>query len=128
MEPSLLREKRQLFGNAPDPSVAIREMKSVNSHLHRTRDLLHQSLDMVSNIRVGVSNTSSNLHSTSAMYDDYSEKLRKARMFTKQLKQKEEENSRKIKVAFWLLVASVVYILLRRILFPDLYRNLFRIF
>ncbi len=43
----------------------------MNSHLHKTRDLLHQSLDLMSNIKVGVANTSNNLTDTSAMYDNY---------------------------------------------------------
>jgi len=42
MEPSLNRAKRSLFTHAHnDPSLAIREMKSVSTHLHRTRDMLH---------------------------------------------------------------------------------------
>jgi hypothetical protein len=44
----------------------------MTSHVHHTRDLLHQSLGMMSNIKVGVANTSSNLAKVSSIYDDYS--------------------------------------------------------
>jgi hypothetical protein len=46
-------------------------MKTMKSHLHQTRDLLHQSLDLMANIKVGVSNTSQNLSGTNLMYDEY---------------------------------------------------------
>lgn len=62
--------KKNLFSHA-DPSLAIREMKTMNTHLNKTRDLLHQSLELMSNIKVSVANTSSNLTGTSAMYDSY---------------------------------------------------------
>lgn len=64
-------------------------MKTMNSHLHKTRDLLHQSLDLMSNIKVGVSNTSDNLTGTSTMYDNYDSKLKKTRLYNKELKRKE---------------------------------------
>jgi hypothetical protein len=70
MEPTIYQEKKKLFSHA-DPSLAIREMKSMTSHLNKTRELLHQSLDLIGNIKVGVSNTSSSLIMTSEMYDDY---------------------------------------------------------
>jgi hypothetical protein len=62
--------KKQLFSHA-DPSLAIREMKSMNSHLHQTRDLLQSSLSHMANIKLGVANTSSNLVGTSEMYGQY---------------------------------------------------------
>lgn len=68
MESNLTQAKKNLFSHA-DPSLAIREMKTMTSHLHQSRDLLHQTLDLMGNIKVGVSNTSSNLGRTSAMYD-----------------------------------------------------------
>jgi len=70
MDHNINLAKKNLFSHA-DPSLAIKEMKSMSTHLHQTRDLLHQSLDMMANIKVGVSNTSNNLVGTSAMYDDY---------------------------------------------------------
>ncbi len=103
-------------------------MKTMTSHLHKTRDLLHQSLDLMGNIKVGVSNTSSNLEGTSAMYDNYEEKLKKTELYSKVLKKKEEENARKIKISFWFLIGAAIFVLLRRILYPSFYRNLFKIF
>lgn len=70
MEPSLNQDKKKLFSHV-DPTLAIREMKTMTSHLHKTRELLHQSLDLMGNIKVGVSSASSNLIKTSEMYDDY---------------------------------------------------------
>lgn len=64
------KAKKNLFSHA-DPNLVIREMKTMNSHLHKTKMLLHQSLDLMGNIKVGVSNTSNNLEGTSAMYDNY---------------------------------------------------------
>lgn len=64
-------------------------MKSMNNHLHKTRDLLHQSLDLMANIKVGVANTSNHLEGTSSMYDNYSEELKKSDIFVKCLKRKE---------------------------------------
>jgi hypothetical protein len=87
----LVQAKKGLFSHA-DPSLAIREMKTMTSHLHQTRDLLHQSLDLMGSIKVGVSNTSSNLVRTSAMYDDYQGQLKKADLYVKGLKRKEEDN------------------------------------
>lgn len=49
---------------------------------------MHQSLDLMANIKVGVSNTSNNLVDTSSMYDNYEEKLRKSDIFVKGLKKK----------------------------------------
>ena len=60
MSDDLIEAKRKLFSHA-DPSHAIREMKSMNMHLHQTRDLLTQTLDVMGNIKVGVANTSTNL-------------------------------------------------------------------
>lgn len=127
MDGSLLQAKKALFSHA-DPSLAIREMKTMTSHLHQTRDMLHQSLDLMGTIKVGVSNASSNLERTSAIYDDYQGQLKKADIYVKGLKRKEEENSRRIKMAFWFLIAVAIFVLIRRILFPDFYRGLFTLF
>jgi hypothetical protein len=124
MESQIIQAKKSLFSHA-DPSLAIREMKTMTSHLHQTRDLLHQSLDLMGNIKVGVANTSSNLYRTSAMYDDYEGQLKKADLYVKGLKKKEEENERRIKMAFWFLVGVVIFVFIRRILFPGFYRGLF---
>lgn len=62
----------------------------MTSHLHQTRDMLHQSLDLMGNIKVGVSNTSNNLEKTSVMYDEYQGQLKKADIYVKSLKRKEE--------------------------------------
>ena len=59
------------------------------------------------------------------MYDDYEEKLKKADIFVKGLKRKEEENSRKIKLAFWFLVGVVIFVIFRRMLFPEFYSRIF---
>ena len=61
----------------------------MTSHLHQTRDMLHQSLDLMGNIKVGVSNTSNNLQKTSVMYDEYQGQLKKADIYVKSLKRKE---------------------------------------
>ena len=61
----------------------------MTSHLHQTRDMLHQSLDLMGNIKVGVSNTSNNLLKTSVMYDEYQGQLKKADIYVKSLKRKE---------------------------------------
>jgi hypothetical protein len=79
----------------------------------------------MSNIKMGVLKTSENLAGTNSMYDGYEEKLKKADIFVKGLKKKEEENSRKIKLAFWFLVAVVIFVIFRRLLFPEFYRRLF---
>ena len=121
---ALAQAKKGLFSHA-DPSLAIREMKSMTSHLHQTRDLLHQSLDLMGNIKVGVANTSSNLNRASSMYDDYQDNLKKSSLYTKSLKKKEEENRIRIKVAFCFLIGVAIFIFIRRILFPGLYRELF---
>jgi hypothetical protein len=60
----------------------------MTSHLHQTRDMLHQSLDLMGNIKVGVSNTSNNLEKTSVMYDEYQGQLKKADIYVKSLKRK----------------------------------------
>jgi len=73
-------QKKALFSHA-DPTLAIKEMKTITSHLHSTRDLLHQSLDQLSSIKLGISNTSSNLIGTSEMYDDYDEKTKKSSIY-----------------------------------------------
>lgn len=87
MELNVAHAKRNLFSHA-DPSLAIREMKSMKSHLTQTRDLLSQSLDMMGNIKVGVSNASNNLSKTSNMYEEYEEKLKKTDLYVKGLKRK----------------------------------------
>jgi len=51
--------------------------------------MLHQSLDLMGNIKVGVSNTSNNLLKTSVMYDEYQGQLKKADIYVKSLKRKE---------------------------------------
>ena len=119
--------KKGLFSHA-DPNLVIREMKTMSSHLHKTRDLLHQSLDLMANIKVGVSNTSDHLTGTSAMYDHYEHKLKKTELYNKELKRKELQNARKIKLAFWFLICVAVFIILRRILYPSFYRSFFKIF
>ena len=60
MYDNLEKAKKNLFSNA-DPNLAIREMKTMNSQLHKTKNLLHQSLDLMGSIKIGVSNTSNNL-------------------------------------------------------------------
>jgi hypothetical protein len=97
-------------------------MKTMTSHVHHTRDLLHQSLGMMANIKVGVSNTSSNLVKVSSIYDDYSQSISKAGMYSKTLQKKEEQNNRNIKIAFWFLVFVAVFVVLRRMFVPDFYR------
>ena len=62
------------------------------------------------------------------MYDTYEEKLKKTEIYSKGLKKKEEENARKIKISFWFLVVTAIFIIFRRLLYPELYRNLFKIF
>jgi hypothetical protein len=83
---------------------------------------LHQSLDQLSNIKLGISNTSSNLIGTSEMYDDYDEKTKKSSLYIHELKKREQANNRKIRLAFWFLIGTAIYIIIRRIIFPDLYR------
>lgn len=56
------------------------------------------------------------------MYGDYDEKLNKARIYLLELKKKEAANARRIKISFIFLLAVVVFIIIRRILFPGLYR------
>lgn len=56
------------------------------------------------------------------MYNEYDEKLRKSQVYLVELKKKEASNARKIKMAFWFLIFVVVYIIIRRILFPSFYR------
>jgi hypothetical protein len=73
-------EKKSLFAHA-DPSLAIQSMKSVNTHLHETRNILHTSLDRITNIKTGILNTSSNLQGTSSMYTDYDDKLKKSQLY-----------------------------------------------
>lgn len=75
-----LSEKRSLFSHA-DPSRTIQSMKTANSHLQETRNLLHSSIDRITSIKVGVANTSDNLVGTNSMYWDYDEKLQKSRMY-----------------------------------------------
>jgi hypothetical protein len=124
MENNLSQAKKSLFSHA-DPSLAIKEMKTMNSHLLQTRDLLHQTVDLMSNVKVGVSNTSSNLSGTSSMYDNYGDKLRSSSLYVGHLKQKEEENARKVKLSFGFFIAVVIFIIVKRILFPAFYRDLF---
>ena len=80
-------EKKQLFSHA-DPSRTIQSMKSANTHLQETRNLLYSSIDRITNIKEGVSNTSDNLLGTNTMYWEYDEKLKKSKMFITELKKK----------------------------------------
>jgi hypothetical protein len=76
----------------------------------------------MSNVRVSISNASTNIAGTNNMYDEYQEKLTKADLFVKELKKKEEMNNRIIRASFWFLVLACIFVFLRRILFPGLYR------
>ena len=87
MESSLTKQKKSLFSHV-DPSLAIREMKTVNNHLNQTRNLLHETLGRMANIKVGVSNTSTNLLETNNMYENYEEKMKKADLLVKNLQKK----------------------------------------
>ena len=127
MENNLENAKKGLFSHA-DPSLAIKEMKTMHTHLHKTKALLHQTVDLMGTIKIGVSNTSSHLLGTSSMYDSYESELKKADLYVKGLKKKEEENAKKIKLSFWFLICVVVFVILRRLLFPSFYRNIFKIF
>lgn len=127
MQNNTEQAKRSLFTHA-DPNLAIREMKTMHTHLHKTKALLHQSVDLMSNIKVGVANTSSHLLGTSDMYNNYESELKKAEMYVKGLKKKDQENSLRIKLAFWFLICAVAFIITRRLLFPSLYRDIFKIF
>ena len=64
MENNSQNAKKGLFAHA-DPNLAIREMKTMHSHLHKTKALLHQTVDLMGNIKVGVLNTGGHLESTS---------------------------------------------------------------
>lgn len=84
--------------------------------------MLLASIERVGGIRDSVANTSDNLIDTNAMYGQYDEKLKKSQMYLVELRKKEAANARKIKMAFWFLVFVVGYVLIRRILFPGIYR------
>lgn len=127
MQNNTEQAKRSLFTHA-DPNLAIREMKTMHTHLHKTKALLHQSVDLMGNIKVGVANTSSHLLGTSDMYNNYESELKKAEMYVKGLKKKDQENSLRIKLAFWFLICAVIFIITRRLLFPSFYRDIFKIF
>jgi len=43
-------------------------------------------------------------------------------MYILELKKREASSTRKIKFAFWFLIVVVVYVIIRRILFPGIYR------
>ena len=104
------------------PSTAIHSLKSITNHLHSTRDLLHSSLDQLEKVKLGISSTSSNLTGTSSMYNDYEEKLKKSDIYAMQLKRREAWNARMIRWSFWALICVVVFVILRRLFFPDCYR------
>ena len=70
MNTNLEQAKKNLFSHA-DPNLAIREMKTMHNHLHKTKAVLHQLVDMMGTVKVGVANTSNNLMDTSSMYDSY---------------------------------------------------------
>ncbi|MCB0369972.1 MAG: hypothetical protein KDD45_11220 [Bdellovibrionales bacterium] len=70
MHNNLEQNKKNLFSHA-NPNLAIKEMKTVHSHLHKTKALLHQTVDLMGTVKVGVANTSNHLIGTSAMYDNY---------------------------------------------------------
>jgi hypothetical protein len=102
--------------------MAIKQMKNVTSHLHDSRDLLLRSLDQLSVINEGLSNTSANLERTNSMYDEYDDKTKKSSVYIQELKRKEANNARNIKLAFYFLIFSAGYVIFRRIFLPDLYR------
>ena len=81
------QSRKSLFSHA-DPSLAIKSMKSVNSHLHDTRNLLHSSLDRITNIKTGILNTSTHLNETSSVYSIYDERLKKSQININELKKK----------------------------------------
>jgi hypothetical protein len=56
--------------------------------LHDSRDLLLRSLDHLSTINEGLSNTSANLERTNSMYDDYDDKTKKSSVYIQELKRK----------------------------------------
>ena len=110
-----------MFSHA-DPSRTIQSMKSANSQLQETRNLLHNSMERITGIKAGVANTSDNLVGTNSMYWDYEHKLKKSRMYLVELKKKEAANARKIRMSFFFLVFTVIFVVIRRIIFPDIYR------
>ena len=116
-----MNEKKLLFSHA-DPSRTIQSMKSANSQLQETRNLLHNSMERITGIKAGVANTSDNLVGTNSMYWDYEHKLKKSRMYLVELKKKEAANARKIRMSFFFLVFTVIFVVIRRIIFPDIYR------
>ena len=65
-------------------------MKTMHTHLHKTKAMLHQTLDLMGNVKVGVANTSSHLMGTSAMYDNYEAELKKSEIYVRGLKKKED--------------------------------------
>ena len=118
---SFLNDKKSLFSHA-DPSRTIQSMKSANSHLHETRNLLYTSIERITTIKTGVANTSDNLVGTNSMYWDYDEKLRKSKMYLMELKKKEAANARRIRLSFMFLIVVVIFVVIRRVLFPGFYR------
>ena len=64
MDRNIEQAKKGLFSHT-DPNLAIREMKTMHSHLHKTKALLHQTVDLMGNIKVGASNISGHLVGTS---------------------------------------------------------------
>ena len=84
MDSNSEQTKKGLFSHA-NPNLAIREMKTMHSHLHKTKAMLHQTVDLMGNIKVGVANTSNHLVGTSVMYDNYESELKKADLYVKGL-------------------------------------------
>ena len=89
MDSNSEQSKKALFSHV-DPNLAIRQMKSMHSHLHKTKALLHQVNGLMGNIKVSAANTSNHLIGTSAMYDNYESELKKADLYVKGLKKKEQ--------------------------------------
>lgn len=80
-------QKKSLFSSS-DPSRTIQSMKSVNSHLQDTRNLLYSSIERITTIKAGVANTTDHLEGAKSMYNEYDEKLMKSTLYISELKKK----------------------------------------
>lgn len=56
------------------------------------------------------------------MYDEYDDRTKKSSVYIQELKRKEANNARNIKLSFFFLIGTAIYVIFRRIFFPDLYR------
>jgi hypothetical protein len=54
-------QKKSLFAHS-NTALSIQSMKNSSTHLQETRNLLHTSMDRITAIKAGVSNTSDNLN------------------------------------------------------------------